>query len=635
MNKWQMINKSRGISMVEGMIALVVLSVGLLALFSFQSSLLSSGSEAKARSEAIQIANGKLGELRTQASLTYDNQADFVADANNVYSGNQSVAGTNAAFSVNWSDVDLTGPIRKTITVAVTWTDKDGTQTMNLSSDVHWKNPDLGVALLAKTLPGGGTVASPQGGAEYGDDVADYTPGSPPGDANVDDRDGSEDGTYLYNNAGVWELIDSSSGKILLTSSQAFATIKGRIYLDASDFSESDLQSVWAGAPDISVCTTTRHSPAGKTYDDSSNLVYYYVNYTCYMGAGWFGNIGVVGDDGAGGSPIGNNDYACVGDPNATDSGHADSRHPQINITRTYRGYEELTDDSGQPTTDADGNRLYLSQGIGAGTTYAGDDFLLTTITGTATDADCNSQLQLNGTDEFVNNVGEFVCLSFSGCPSSLPEDVGAPVNSVSTLTISGGISPIGQVSAVITSDGDACTVTGSSYSCQVYDLGTGWSGSVEATAVTGYVITSANPMYFTDLASNSTGNDITLETSGTERTLTISGSIDNVAGAATISGFSLDDGGSCTFDATSYSCTTAPFTDSWTGSMTINQNKTLCADGVTDGAAGVMDPSTSSMHVSACTSSNLIRHISVAQNSSKCPDDGAGHGGGHGMGGH
>ena len=627
--------RMRGISLTEGLVALVVLTVGLLALFNFQAGLLSSGADAKARTEALQIADSKLGYLRTQAGLAYGSQAAFVADASNIFSGTEAVTGTNAAFTVSWSDTDVTNPVRKTVAVTVQWTDKKGTQQVQLNSDVRWRDPELGVALLAKTLPNGGTITTPTGTAEYGDDVADYSPGSIPGTANVND-DGTTDGTRIAtpdtpSGSGRYELIDST-GTILLYSDTAFATISGRIYLTASDFSNSLVNEVFAGAPDISVCTTTRTKDNGDLYDPIQNAsgtdAYYYVNYKCYMGAGWFGNIGVVMDDGSGGNSLNTNDKSCVGDPEASDTGYPDSRHPQLAFTRIYRGYSELVDSSGNPQVDGSGNRLYLSSGMAADQQLAGDSFLLTTITGTQTDSDCLAPLNVDidsavaGTQtEFVNNVGKFVCLDVH-CPATLPTDVGVPVASVATHTISGAISPDNTVSGIVTSDGDICTVNANSYQCSVYDLGAGWNGYIEATAASGYIVTSTNPMYFTGLSGDSSGNDFVTGASGTPRTLTITGSITNVNGQVTVSSFALDGGGSCsyTMGSSTYSCTTASFTTSWSGTMTVTQNKTLCNDGVTEPAAGIVNRTASTVGFTGVTATSLVKNITVAKNNGSCP---------------
>lgn len=573
MKAWRIINKSHGISMVEGMIALVVLGVGLLALFSFQSSLLSSGADAKARAEALQIADSKLGELRTQGSLAYGylkdptgtEVNDLLDDENGIFSGNESVAGTNAAFSVSWSGSNLTGPDRKQVVVTVAWTDKDGSQQVQLTGDIRWNNPDLGAALLAKSLPGGGSIASPQGGANYSDET--YGPNSIPGGTPNVNEDGSNDGTQMYYNSskGRWELIDTATGDILLTSSEEFLTVSGRIIVDAG--MNVNMDWIRAGAPDISYCTTTHNDPAGTPNDqitDGGTTIFKYVNYRCYTGLGWFGSIAVlVPNFDSNSTPLpstlGQHDNTCVGEPGVSDDGTADSRHPQLSFVRKYRGYSPLVDESGA-RIDSNGQRLYESSGQSEGDSYTGQDFYLNTITlqsnpgndpsiAAANDALCGGVDEMaQKADEFSNNTGVFVCLTAS-CPAVLPEDTGTALDEVQSLytwTISGSISG-GTLASVITSDGDSCSIGDgtSSYTCTVYDLGTGWSGFIEATAASGYVITDGRRRVFTDLTGDSSGNGFTLGSSESVVQVTITGSVDTGPGAD-YDGITTDNGGTC-----------------------------------------------------------------------------------------
>lgn len=63
-------NKQSGISLIEVLIAVVILSFGMLALTSLQAQLLRAGAEAKARAVATAFAQGQLESLRTFRSLT-------------------------------------------------------------------------------------------------------------------------------------------------------------------------------------------------------------------------------------------------------------------------------------------------------------------------------------------------------------------------------------------------------------------------------------------------------------------------------------------------------------------------------------------------------------------------------------
>jgi Tfp pilus assembly protein PilV len=592
----------RGISLTEGLVALVVLTVGLLALFNFQAGLLSSGAEAKARTEALQLADSKLGELRTQGGLAYGTQAAFVSDASNLFGntstpGSETVSGTNADFTVSWAATDETGPVRKNVVVTVAWTDKDGAKQVQLDGDIRWRDPALGVALVAKTLPGGGGIAEPIGTAEYSDES--YVPGSIPSGTPNTNADGSSDGTQIYYNStqSRYELIDST-GDILLVSSQPFSIIEGRIIVDAG--MSVNLDWLRAGAPDVSWCTTTHNTPGDDEISYDGTTVFKYVSYRCYMGSGWSGQIGPQQpDQDSTQSPKpdawNTNDRSCVGEPGVTDNGTDTSRHPQLSFLRTYRGYTPLVNNDGERQYDGDGNRLYYISGLSQGETFTDQDFYLNTITN-PTDSDCGDDTDgmaqgdtLTGyTSEFLDNPGAFVCLTASCPDDALTRSTGNAVTSAQTLAITGNISG-GTIASIITSDGDACTVNADDYSCDVYDLGAGWSGYIDATAASGSVITNGTRRTFSDITANdaSSSNDFTLAASGTVSQLTVSGSITLGAGGA-YDALATDNGGSCVFPtahnkgaAGSYSCTYTNFTSGNSISLTFTTNKTVCSSTV------------------------------------------------------
>ena len=82
---------------------------------------------------------------------------------------------------------------------------------------------------------------------------------------------------------------------------------------------------------------------------------YQYFTYTCYVGPGWYGNVGVtvVNDNGSG-------PKMCVGDPgfNLGESNNTQtSAHPKESGVRTYRGFRA-------------GGTDYLSTGVAGGRKY-------------------------------------------------------------------------------------------------------------------------------------------------------------------------------------------------------------------------------------------------------------------------
>lgn len=608
----------RGFSLIEGMAATVVLALGVISLFSFQGTMLSAGADSMAGSEALQYAEEKMAELRTQAKLAYTSQAAFLTDTNNVFNGNRSQTGSNADFTITWSSSNQASPARKQTTVTVSWVSPEGTQTVSLGSLLSWVDSENAAAIALGYLPGGGSISAPQGTAQYGDNIVDYQTGSIPGNSNTH-SDGTNDGTKTYNNNGSYELIDTDTGIILLSAPGELSSISGRIYVELVGGSPvATLTGVYSVAPDISICITSNDvNETGTISDSSGNDTYAYINYTCYMGAGWHGNIGVVLD----GVSIGSNDGFCVGDPAEIDNGDDDSKHPQLSATRVYRGYSPLTDSAGNNQYDANGNRLYFTQGIGSGSRYQLHDFLLATLPGgggTRVDSDCQAELSINGTSEFSHNVGPKFCLSAS-CPATWPVGTGEAVSSASTLTISGTISG-GSLSGIVTSAGDSCTVDNANnvFSCSVDDLGNGWSGYIEAMAADGYTLLQS-AFSFNDIENNITGVNIALQSSSATKVLTISGAIDK-ANSVTLSAITLSDGGTCTlYDTTSYSCQTNAFTDTWTGTMTISHDKTLCPDGISAGSSGVIT-SNNTITYTGTSVIGLSKNLTLRNNLRQCP---------------
>jgi Tfp pilus assembly protein PilV len=119
--------KQHGIGLVEVLIALVVVSLGLLGLAKLEGNLLSTSGHNKARAEAIGIAQQQMETIRYAAS----SQAAFEdlddAGLSLVNLNPFAVTGTNAQFTV---DIDIEDPdanqIINTI-VDVAWTDATGT----------------------------------------------------------------------------------------------------------------------------------------------------------------------------------------------------------------------------------------------------------------------------------------------------------------------------------------------------------------------------------------------------------------------------------------------------------------------------------------------------------------------------
>lgn len=428
----------QGFTLVESMVAFLVLAYGLLAIATFQSKLLTESGSSKARSEAIALAQQKIDEIRS-----YTNEQTLVANlegsaVNETDTFPESVDdgtypavaeqfdGVNAQFSRQWN-VAVSGNVAD-VTVMVSWDDPFmGAQSVSLDTMVTWRNPRGSADLTAAAEP---LVPSATGRAHLGEghiDAADI-----PGDA--DNGDGTSEGDF--DDDGDLELVDNATGDVVLTLDDAcqlvgeqlvctdFVRIHGRVYIDKSA-SGMALSDVYILASDAAYCARDL-ADAGTT---SPNGSYNYYDYTCYIGGGWHGNIGLLLNG------ANNNDAVCVGDPNAdwADGTQAWKRY-EMAKRRVYRGMLHKVDANGNEIKDANGNTLFYSKGVADAITLPdanwperdyGHDFVVTRITGAGTGggtaSDCLPALTRADADPDSNPAthnlfdgvsSDFVCLN-------------------------------------------------------------------------------------------------------------------------------------------------------------------------------------------------------------------------------
>lgn len=464
----RMLNK--GVVLIEALISVVVLGIGMVALAQLQGTLVAGSGLSKARTEAVQLGQAKIEELRNLAIQTQHT---------NIAAGNDTVDGVNAQFARAWT---VSGTSAKSIEVSVSWTDMTNvSQTVKVSGIVTWDDPKLAVNLASPLT--GGSVETPSGSARMGGDN-DYSEGIPQGATD------NGDGTHTYtstdaNGNAVTELIDSGTGKVLMTidDGTAFSTVTGSVFIDAANSVSASV--VYVMASDAVYCKRSINDPLSKlpVGATGNNIKYYYFDYKCYVGKGWYGNIGIVRTDNAN-----SNDRVCVGDPTASDSGTSTSRHPVLSTTRMYRGYTS-TDAASATST---GIGVDVADNSYTAVSYTKHHFLLTRITGNPSDGDCVAPMSKTSPSPLARQVGDadtthpggFFCLS-GNCPDSLP------TGDAPTTTISGSITlllntggPSGRATVTnMAVQGGTCTVSGTSYSCTI-DW-TGWAGETWAGDIT------------------------------------------------------------------------------------------------------------------------------------------------------
>ncbi len=147
--------RGRGFSLLEVLITLAVVTVGLLAFARYESQVMMTNSDAKARTEALNLAEAKIEDLRDQAANTFGKTCSQVISSGSDMPANLYGNIFNEAFSRQWTVTPSDDTCLKTVAVAVTWSgcrlpDNSSTQqcSVMLGSNIFVKDAVLsGLAL--------------------------------------------------------------------------------------------------------------------------------------------------------------------------------------------------------------------------------------------------------------------------------------------------------------------------------------------------------------------------------------------------------------------------------------------------------------------------------------------------------
>ena len=651
--------KSRGIGLIEVLIAMFVLAVGVLALGKLQGDFYGTSAGSKAKAEALAIAQGRLEDMRN-----YMHEADTLDEFNTLYpvSTNANLAtfdGVNASFSRK-ETITAHGELR-TVAVTVEWVDAVGVmQNVTLDTELAFVPP--GAPGTLAVVRDDFLVPSPTGRAKLGKGTL---PNGAPTTSN-------NDGTKMYIADGNRNLV--SGDKIMLTLEDAcntvdgtcddFVQIKGKVYIDNATQSSLAPEDIFIQASDAAYCTRYYFDALGDAQiidnASTSDLLtgsgdYSYFHYTCYLGGGWHGNIGLLLSGG-----IKQTDKVCQGDPVSTNNWEA----PVIAARRAYRGMVYEKDSAGSPITTASGDYVYTSYGIAdgsilpdPGTDDHSHDFVISSFSASSTTgSNCVSQgvmVRADATsdvpgDLFEGNPHDFVCLNDGhldiydadkyGHDLTCPYDPTNPP--VAHHVISGTVAvDVADVSiftedvlasiGVNTSDGPGNCLIGSfsgsgtsytaGYDCDVYDWGSGWNGMVYTTAEGNElkVSCSPKPIELTAVTVDSSGNDVDCVV---DNFALISGrattsSENNVLTEVTISA------GACSvgISGLSYECITDAYDTSWNGTLTFTlSDGAICPEVVntTTGSFELVDGFASATGI---TNNNDL-NIDIQSNVNLCP---------------
>lgn len=152
--------RQSGFTLVEAMIALLVMTFGLLAFAGVQTTLRSNADISKQRTEAVRLAQQRIENLRAYTTLaTFDALASSAAETLSVAQANTTYTRTVTviAYPAGATGVDV---VSKQIQVLVSWTDRGGNnQSVNLTGSIARADPSLATNLAQ--VPTSGPVRNP------------------------------------------------------------------------------------------------------------------------------------------------------------------------------------------------------------------------------------------------------------------------------------------------------------------------------------------------------------------------------------------------------------------------------------------------------------------------------------------
>lgn len=156
------LKKIAGFSLLEALVALLILGFGLIAVAKLQTTLMENSGLSKQRTEATRLAQEKMEQLRAFEQLSTATgkfaYADIVTTTSDAVSGYSS----NTSYIRSWTSTDSTNAQYKPVFLSVAWTDRNGiSQTVKLDSMVAKLDPKASGSLVVP--PAGSPVKKPKG----------------------------------------------------------------------------------------------------------------------------------------------------------------------------------------------------------------------------------------------------------------------------------------------------------------------------------------------------------------------------------------------------------------------------------------------------------------------------------------
>lgn len=249
-----------GFSLIEVLVALLILAGALLAVAKFQVNVIGSNSLAKQRSEAAMLAQTQIESMRSYGSI---------AAYGNLVTNSDTVNGTSASFARSWTVTDNTS--YRQVTIDVTWKDSAGVnQTVELQTDIAKNDPTLTAQLIV-------TPTSTTSTSSTSTSTTSTSIGS---------------GTTTTTTGPTTSTTTSTTTTTITRPTQ---TISGTVSLASSPSPRSSLANLT-----LNVTTTSGQSIGCMGINSDGS-------YSCSVSYGWSGSIQLGG--------ISGNDLDCVSNP--------------------------------------------------------------------------------------------------------------------------------------------------------------------------------------------------------------------------------------------------------------------------------------------------------------------------------
>lgn len=266
---------TRGVALIEAVVALAVMAFGMLGVAAMQASLRQSVDLARQRAEAVRLAQESIESMRAYSVINSvagrTAYADLMAPV-----GAETITQTNATYTRTVFIAPDAGQNRKTVDVLVTWADRtNATHQVRLSSVIHRVPPELPAALA---VPGFGTAAQlaygrsadiPSSAVSNPDGVTStFTPPQPSGPNLV---------TWIFNNASGL-ITQRCVGSTCTTTGYGARLLSGYVAfsLGSSEPTPTDAETPASAAltVDVNIVNQTLPAPlAGTTTECFASTV--------------------------------------------------------------------------------------------------------------------------------------------------------------------------------------------------------------------------------------------------------------------------------------------------------------------------------------------------------------------------